>query len=432
MTVLWRLFIVLFLIAGNIFAEQTLCEFVLDNGLRVVYIKSSSQVALFSVYYRAGSINDKNLKSGVAHFCEHMAFEGNNKPFGDFLDDIGAKYNAFTSYELIGFYEMFDGKFLDQIAQYESVRMKHIKIDDESFALEKKTILEERNGSIDGDPEGSAEEVFNSIIFNRKPLGTSIIGWKHEIETISKEDICEYHKNCFVPNNAIIVIIGNFDQQHIKNVITKNFGDIPKTQISSVATSAIPNNNVKEITYKSTKNKGSVCIEYYYPFDIKTFKEQLILGLVISILNRPDSMAKKILKKMNIASGCSFIPKKTFPQWMLVVSIDCYDIDAMDNGDIMWHFCRANLLKHGIASDIFQKTKKQMLLSSAYEYDDISNIGMLFGYNLVLGYSAFEINKKMKILNDITLDECNDMLRRILTNPYCAKTFFLPKDLGRE
>jgi zinc protease len=186
----------------NSCAKYDAFEFALDNGLRVVCVKRNSvPIIAFSIWYKCGSKCDLVSKSGVAHYLEHTAFSS-KKEFRDFLEEIGAECNAFTSFNTICFYEIVPKEHLETIFLNESDRMKSIQIDDTDFLSEKGAILEERSMRTDNDPEGAYQETMLANMFNRKTGGIGIIGWKHEINGIKKQETSQFYLIPLVQDQA--------------------------------------------------------------------------------------------------------------------------------------------------------------------------------------------------------------------------------------
>lgn len=406
------------LLSHNSYAKYDVQECVLDNGLRIVFIKKSpSTVACFSVWYKCGSIQDFPSKSGVAHFLEHMAFEIDGRKFGNFLENIGAENNAFTSYDKICFYEIFDKKHFDEIAKNEAQRMRKIDIDNKSFQAEKGAILEERNFRIDNDPDGCSSEDVLANIFNRKPGGVEIIGWKHEIQSITKEDIQKYHDAWFAPNNAVIVIVGDLNFEEIQSIIKKHFGEIHQKDVGSIIKSNYIPNNKRLISYSSPKMK-SFSLEFIYPIYNLNFRKKLALKLAIRALNLPESKVKKslefILKK---TLNCSFgtCINNMFAYNFVNVSLICSSINELDSNKNLWEFFKKTIIKNGITQGNLDIIKRKILAEQAYEQDDVSGVGNYLGYQIISGDSIDEIANLRETMQSISLKECNDVLRDLFS-----------------
>ncbi|MDR2068157.1 MAG: insulinase family protein, partial [Holosporaceae bacterium] len=259
-----KIILLLMVWAQPLHAKFNVCEFSLENGLRVVCVeKKNSPIALFSVWYRCGSKCDAVSKTGAAHYLEHMAIASNRRSC-DFLERIGAEHNAFTSINLICFYEIVPQEYLERVFEYEAERMDSLRIDDGEFKSERGAILEERNQRVDNDPDGARREVMLSNVFNREIGGAALIGWKHEIESIQKQDLHEFHQKWFAPNNATLVIVGDFDLNYVKNLSEKYWGIKKAKKIPEEKTEDRGFLCLKEVAYSSSKKGLLSSIEYVF------------------------------------------------------------------------------------------------------------------------------------------------------------------------
>ena len=239
-----------------------------------------------------------------------MAFEINEREFGNYLEDVGAISNAFTYLNTICFYEMWPKDCLEKVLFYESQRMQHLNIEDKVFQNEKKAILEERSMRTDSNPHGAYSEALLSNLFNRQIGGIGVVGWKHEIESIQKNDLQEFHKKWIVPNNAILILVGDFDFIQAKNFIKQYFENIPSRNLNFRKFSESPKNITKQMKYHSKKLGALASVEYIFkiPFSAKSnLRRWLALSLALEIIQQPSFFIKGILKQMkNLISALSF------------------------------------------------------------------------------------------------------------------------------
>jgi zinc protease len=421
-------------------AKYNVSDFTLGNGLRVVCIeKKTSPIIFFSIWYRCGSKNDAISKSGVAHYLEHMAFSSNKMEFSNFLEDIGAAKNAFTSLKTICFYEIFSNEHIESVFSHEAIRMVTLAIDDDIFLSEKNAILEERSTRVDNEPEGALQEAALANIFSREIAGIGIIGWKHEIEAITKEDLYDFHNKWFAPNNAIIVISGDFDLDNIKMLAEKYFGNIPSKSIDDNLKENIadPVSCIREIRYSSSKNGEHSSIEYVYrvPFFAKeNLRKAIALEVAVMAMNRPAFFVKKMLKDIsNCATNVVFeYESRTFPYDIVCLESSAPSIDDLDNAENLWSYLRNKLMCVGITASELDAVKQRYLISLAYEKDDIARMSNHFGWMLIGGYSVDEIQSMDDLIESISLEECNDLLREIFSQKPCAIIRAVPKGYDRE
>lgn len=414
-------------------AKYTASEWFMDNGLQVVFVKKApSTVSYFSVWYKCGSTQDKLKKSGVAHFLEHMAFEINDRKFGKILDKMGAESNAFTTYNTICFYEIFDKSNIETICENEAIRMRSIEIDDRLFQSEKGAILEERNTSIDNNPEGALAECTYSCLFNRTAGGTEVIGWRHEIESITKEDLYKYHQKWFAPNNAIIVVVGDFDFGKTKETIRKYFKDIPAKKIPPKTIGYDHIHPVRHsITYSSVK-LTSASVEFLYKVPRLNFRQKLSLKLAISALNLPNAEIKHVMTYvLKKAFNCDFYyVQDLFAYDFVEISVNT-SLNNLKNCELLWTYFKSRITK-GLSQELIDTVKKKYLAELAYQQDDISKIGHFIGYKLITGYSLDDALSEREIMQSISVEECQKVLNQLFSQKEIATVRSFSKGYDRE
>jgi zinc protease len=423
-------------------AKRRVVEFTLSNGLRVIFIKKkTSPIIFFSVWYKCGSKDDATSKSGAAHYLEHMAFASNKMEFSSFLEDVGAILNAFTSFNVICFHEIVPKENIETVIDHEARRMSSLDVNEQIFKAEKGAILEERSFRIDNNPSGAAQEVLLANIFNRGIGGIEIIGWEHEIKSLTEEDLQKYHEKYFAPNNAIIIVSGDFNLDAVKELLEEHFGKIPPKQIKKRfdgnTTARIPNICLKEIKYGSPKNGSSSSAEYIYlvPFSSRdNFRKTIALEVAMMALNKPAFFVKKILKDVsNCAVYVAFeYINRTFQHDIVVLSILSSTIDALRDAEDIWHFLKKKIVHVGISKSELDAVKRQYLISLAYKKDDIVEMSNHFGWLLTGGYTLEEIQELDDLVQSITVEECNDLLKEVFLQEPSAISRVEPKGYDRE
>jgi zinc protease len=376
------------------------------------------------------------LKSGEAHFLEHLACENHKRKFSSYLDDIGAENNAFTSFNTICFYEIFPKECLEKVLSFESERIRSLEIEDKVFQNEKQAILEERGMRIDANVHGRNYEVFASNVFNRQVGGIYVIGWKHEIESIQVEDLKAYYKKWIVPNNATLILVGDFDKEIAKQLIKKYFEEIPSAKLPQKISSPKKIDGKKSIECRSTQT-GSSTIKYTYqvPFLHKNnLRKAWALSLALEVLEQPSFFVNGILNQMtDTVSGFWFLYNSLDYEYdILDVAFRADTIDNLEKAEKSWSYFRKKILNGCVNEEELQKIKKKKLIALAYKKEDINQISNHFGWNLMYGFSLKEILSVDNLIQSITVKECNDVLKEVFsTSPiFVMKT--LPKGYDRD
>jgi len=167
--------------------------FTLGNGLQVLVIPDHrTPVVTEMIWYKVGSADETPGKSGLAHFLEHLMFKGTSKhPAGEFSQTvlrIGGNENAFTSTDYTGYFQRVPREQLAKMMEFEADRMTGLILKDENVLPERDVVLEEYNMRVANNPEARLTEQIMAALYLNHPYGRPVIGWRHEIERLDRED----------------------------------------------------------------------------------------------------------------------------------------------------------------------------------------------------------------------------------------------------
>ncbi|MFI5420938.1 MAG: M16 family metallopeptidase, partial [Nitrososphaerales archaeon] len=205
-------------------------EFNLENGLQVILkpIPSSSAVTTW-IFYKVGSRNERLGTTGSSHWCEHMLFKGGGKlGKGDvhtLVSAEGGRNNAFTDHDVTAYFETLPKSKLDLGLFIESERMANAAFDPQEVESERQVIISEREGSENYPQYQIREEIFSNA-FHAHPYMWPVVGWKTDLVNMTREDLFHHYERYYHPNNAILVVCGNFNLNEATAKITKMFSNI--------------------------------------------------------------------------------------------------------------------------------------------------------------------------------------------------------------
>src|SRR3989304_740505 len=208
-------------------------EYTLDNGLKILLMEEhKAPVATFQIWYRVGSRNESPGNTGMSHLLEHMMFKGAKKygpkTFSQTVQRNGGNDNAFTSKEYTAYFETFSSDRIWLSRDMESDRMRGILLDPKEFNSERDVVKEERRLNHEDDPESALYEKMMEVAFLNHPYRIPTIGWMDDLTNMKVEDLKVHYDTHYVPNNATIVVVGDFDSEKMLREIKKQFGSIPK------------------------------------------------------------------------------------------------------------------------------------------------------------------------------------------------------------
>ena len=220
-------------------------SFTLDNGLQVIVIENHrAPVINQMIAYRVGAKDEPMGKSGIAHFMEHLMFKGTEKvPTGEFsqtVRSVGGRDNAYTTQDYTAYFQSVAREYLPLVMEMEADRMTNLTLTDKIVAVERDVILKERGQRTDNDPVGAFWEDVNNLLFVNHPYSIPVIGWRHEIETLSKNDIEAFYKKWYAPNNAILILSGDISLQEAKNLTREYYASIARKELPDRLEVAMP------------------------------------------------------------------------------------------------------------------------------------------------------------------------------------------------
>lgn len=276
-------------------------EYDLDNGLHVIlHHDPSAPVVLTSVMYHVGSKDENPNKTGFAHFFEHLLFEGTaNIKRGEWFKIVssnGGTNNANTSDDRTYYYEIFPSNNLELALWMESERLMHPVINQIGVDTQNGVIKEEKASRYDNRPYGKIINEVKKNLFINHPYRWSTIGSMEQLDTATLEDFQAFNKKFYSPNNAVLVIAGDFDKKNAKEWIQKYFGSIQKGEkIKKEIFIEEPITKTIRATYQDPNIQIPMVIASYRTPSMKT-RDARVLNLISSYLS--DGKSSKLYKKI--------------------------------------------------------------------------------------------------------------------------------------
>ncbi len=205
----------------------------LDNGLRVLLLEDHrSPIVTYQTWYRVGSRNETRGHTGIAHFLEHLMFKGTpTHPRGEFariVEQNGGQDNAFTSQDVTSYYVDIASDKVDLIVELEADRMNNLLLDPKEIDSERQVVIEERRTRTEDDPNGFLGEEVGALAFRAHPYGQPVIGWMEDLGRITPAEIRAFYKTYYIPNNALLVVAGDFKASELLDKIKARYGAIPR------------------------------------------------------------------------------------------------------------------------------------------------------------------------------------------------------------
>jgi zinc protease len=205
----------------------------LPNGLRVILSEDhSTPIVHVSVWYHVGSKNERAGRTGFAHLFEHMMFKGSKnvepESHTSIIAGVGGQSNAYTTEDITVFWQTLPAHYMPLALWMEADRMATLRVDEAAFRREREVVKEERRMRIENQPYGRLSEIIYDNSFLTHPYKHPTIGSMADLEAASIGDVRDFHRTYYVPENATVTIVGDFDSAQALQMVTQYFGRVPK------------------------------------------------------------------------------------------------------------------------------------------------------------------------------------------------------------
>ena len=409
-------------------------EYDLDNGLHVILHQDKSvPLAVTSVMYHVGSKDDSPDRTGFAHFFEHLLFEGTeNIDRGQFMKIVesnGGSLNAYTSNDETYYYEFFPSNKLELGLWLESERMLHPVIDKVGVDTQNEVVKEEKRLSYDNRPYGQLLPQITQSLFKKHPYRWLPIGSMDHLDAASLDEFIAYNKKFYVPNNAVLVVAGNFEIDETKNKINDYFGPIPRGN-------DVPRIDIEEdpLTSEVRKNfydpniqlpMGLVC------YRIPSFKDRdsYVLDMISSILSggKSSRLYKKMVDDKKVSVEVQAV-NLSFEDYGV------YVILSLPVGENTLQTLYENIdeeivkLKSELISDReYEKLQNEFENNFVNTNSSISGIANSLASYYLLHGNVNLINERIEIYRSITKQEIMDVANKYLNDNSRAVIDYLPE-----
>jgi predicted Zn-dependent peptidase len=286
-------------------------EATLPNGLQIRLIPNNAvPTCSFYTFFRVGARNERPGITGISHLFEHMMFNGAKKygpgEFDRVLESNGGTSNAYTSNDLTVYYEDFMSEALETVCDLESDRMRSLAVTPKLLTSERAVVMEERRLRVDNEIAGMMDEELSSLVYKAHPYRWPVIGWMKDIENITRDDCLNYFRTYYAPNNATVVIAGDFEPKAALALLKKYYGPIKSGPPVPAVLDAEP------------EQKGERRAEIHYPAQAHSLmvawrgppadsRDTLALDVAQFALSIGQSsrLSKKLVYELEVAVGVS-------------------------------------------------------------------------------------------------------------------------------
>ncbi|MDR0508065.1 MAG: insulinase family protein [Dysgonamonadaceae bacterium] len=434
-----RIFLFLFLTV-TVFAvngqteKLKFSEYDLPNGLHVIlYQDHTTPNVLVSVMYHVGAKNENPERTGFAHLFEHLMFEGSeNIGRGEYFAMVqaaGGAVNANTTQDRTYYFENVPSNELQLALWMESERMLHAKIDSVGVATQKGVVIEERKQTYDNRPYGTFMEELGKRTFKVHPYKWQTIGNPEHIINATFDDINNFYKTYYVPNNAVLVIAGDFDEDQAKGWVKKYFEDIPKGTLSMYRPDVVEPQQTEEVrdTVYDKIQLPAVFMAYHAP--AMGSRDYYVMEVLSQILYGGESSRIKtnIDDKGLSAQSLLFCNTTEDPGVVYVVGIsnvgkDIKEVEEAISNEIQ------KITTELVSPEEFQMAMAAKEFETAASLQSLAGIAQRLADNYTYFKDADRINRELSYYDGITREELLSVAKKYFQPDSRVVLYYLLKE----
>ena len=393
-------------------------DYRLNNGMQVVVVEDHrAPVLVHMVWYRAGAADEPWGKSGIAHFFEHLMFKAtDDMAAGEFSEVVaanGGSDNAFTSQDYTAYFQRIAADRLGLMMQMEADRMRDLLLTPEDIVTERDVILEERAQRTDSNPNALAREQMNAAMYMNHPYRIPVIGWRHEVENLSREDALAFYRRFYAPDNAVLVVAGDVEPEEVLALAQQYYGPLEPTGglEARMRPTEPPQLAERRVIFDDPRVSQPYLRRMYLapernPGDQGEAAALVFLAEILggnsatSVLGRALQFDDQLA--VYSAAGYSSVSLDTSTFTLVVVPVPGV---SLEEAEAALDAVLAKFMQDGIDPEQFARIKMQIRAAEIYALDDVSDIANRYGRALTSGLTIADVEAWPEVLQAVTPED---------------------------
>ncbi|HEX4553396.1 MAG TPA: pitrilysin family protein, partial [Xanthobacteraceae bacterium] len=389
----------------------------------------------------AGAADEPFGTSGIAHFLEHLMFKGTAKnPEGRFSQTVaalGGQENAFTTADYTGYFQRIAKEHLEQMMAFEADRMTGLVLSEANVVPELKVVLEEYNMRVANSPDARLGEQIAAALYLNSPYGRPVIGWRHEIEKLTREDALAFYRRFYTPNNAVVVIAGDVTADEVKALAENTYAKVPRvTDIKPRARPQEPPPTAPRTVMLADPRVGQPSLQrsYLVPSYATSKKDAEALEVLSHILGSGSTsrLYRALVVEQRVATnaGAFYQGSSLDPSRFGVYAIPLPGV-TFKTAETALDEVIADIIKSGVTAEELDRAKTRMIADAVYAQDNQAALARWYGVALTTGSTVEDVLAWPDRIRAVTADAVRDAARSWLDRRRSV-TGYLVKELPEE
>jgi len=423
-------------------AAQAL-ERTLANGMKVLVKRDArAPTVVHMVWYRAGSMDEVNGRTGVAHVLEHMMFKGTRTLApGDFsrrVAAMGGRENAFTSRDFTGYFQQIHRSRLSEVMALESDRMANLQLSAEEFAQEIRVVQEERRLRTEDRATGLLYEQLMAAALVAHPYRHPIVGWMSDLQSMTVADAQDWYDAWYTPSNAVLVVAGDVDPETVFRLAEQTYGRVAARPVPArKPQEEPPQRGLRRIQVKAPAENPYVAMAFRVP-GLRTLdgdREPYALELLSSLLDGGDStrFTRHVVRGSRVANraGAGYDLTQRGPALFILDGTPAEgrtteEVEQALRAEI------ARIAAEGVPAAELERAKVQYVASQVYKRDSVFAQAMELARLEIVGLSHTDADRILERIRSVTADEIRAVAAKYFTDDTLTVATLLPQPIGER
>lgn len=426
------------LLAGPLAAQTG--ERTLANGMKVIVIEDRrAPTVAHMVWYRAGSIDEVNGSTGVAHVLEHLMFKGTKTlapgEFSRRVAAMGGRENAFTSRDYTGYFQQVHRSRLAEVMALEAERMANLVLSADEFEREIKVVMEERRLRTEDRAQALVYEHLMAAAFLASPVRAPVIGWMSDLESMTVDDAREWYERWYAPNNALLVIAGDVDPAEAFRLAEQTYGRVPARALPARKPQSEPaQRGERRLSVRAPAENPFVVMGFRVPSlrDIEADSDPYALELLSAVLDLDENgrLIRSVVRGSRVANaaGSGYGMTSRGP---VLFTLSGTPADGRTTADVE----RAlrdeirRIAEQGVDEHELRRVKTQYVASRVYKRDSVFGQAMEAASLETLGFSHRDADRILQRIRAVTAAQVQAVARRYFDDDTMTVVTLLPQPL---
>jgi zinc protease len=411
------------------FTDRTLA-----NGMRVLAAPdSSSPTVAIQVWYHVGSKDDPQNRSGFAHLFEHIMFKSTKNMKSEMMDrlteDVGGFNNAFTADDVTVYSEVVPSNYLETLIWAEADRLSGLNVDDANFKSERDVVKEEFRQGVLAPPYGRFEYLLQQKSFLEHPYKRPTIGSIEDLDAASLKDVQEFHSTYYRPDNATLVIVGDFDPKQLDAWVDKYFAPIakPSRPLPRVQVKEPPRKSEIRLTEYGSNDLPAVGLTYLTPRQADADSDALRVADVILSGGESSRLYHSLVYTQQIAAEVNSSAETREDASLFVLTAVLSEGKKVEDVEKAMLAEIKTLQDTPVSAAELDKAKNQLVTNQLRQRETSNGKALALGEAAVLLGDAGRVNTDLERLQAVTAADIQRVMKKYFTDTNRMVLYYLPE-----